>query len=337
LNFIRPKLQNPNKILQGFGIPHSALLSVIFGMMVLSFPIGAYVMYHSEIGDDINFEYPLNQFEIYVAGIGFSIPIDIEIGDAFIVLWSIYIIFFAIAMVGPKEGFFKTMSSLLSKGKLKAKSNYMVAVTIGFSILIFVSAIINFIQEGFGISTIPPGVENDLIQFFYVSLAPITEEIGFRVILIGLPLVAFYSHRTSIKSFLKSLWSPSDNLHIYETRKAIILIIVVAAFFGLSHIISGEPWSEGKFAQATASGIILGWLYFRYGLISAILVHWATNYFVFSYVNFISQINLISIEDTFSHSLVSTMELIFLISGGLSISILLVHFFYSKRESKLEI
>ncbi len=312
-------------------------MSVIFGMMVLSFPIGAYVMYHSELGDDINFEYPLNQFEISVAGIGISIPIDIEIGDAFIVLWSIYVIFFVMAMVGPKDGFFKIMSSLLSKGKLQTKSNYMVAVITGFSILIFVSAVINFIQEGFEISTIPPVVENDLIQFFYVSLAPITEEIGFRVILIGLPLVAFYSHRTSIKSFFKSLWSPSDNLDIYEPRRAIILIIIVAIFFGLSHIISGEPWSDGKFAQATISGIILGWLYFRYGFISAILVHWATNYFIFSYVNFISQINSISMQEAFSHSLVNTMEIIFLISGALSISILLINFFYSRRESKLEV
>ena len=108
-------------------------------------------------------------------------------------------------------------------------------------------------------------------------------------------------------------------------------------FFGLAHIISGEPWSSGKFAQATVSGIILGWLYFRYGLISAILVHWATNYFIFSYVDFISQINLISVEDAFSHSLISTMEIIFLISGALSISILLINYFYSKRKPILDI
>jgi hypothetical protein len=276
-------LQNPNKILQGIGIPHSALLSVIFGMMVLSFPLGAYVMFQSELGDDINFEYPIKPFELFT----------IEIGDAFIVLWSTYIIFFTIAMLGPKQEFIKTLSSFLSYGKLKTQKNYMVAVTKWFSILILVSAIINFIQEGFGVSTTPPAVENDLIQFFYVSLAPITEEIGFRVFLIGIPLVAFYSHKTSIKHFFKGLWSPSDNLHIYESRRAIILIIIVAIFFGLAHIISGEPWSSGKFAQASASGMILGWLYFRYGLISAILVHWATNYFVFSYVNFISQVNLI--------------------------------------------
>ena len=327
MNFIRPKLQNPNKILQGIGIPHSALLSVIFGMMVLSFPLGAYVMFQSELGDDINFEYPINLFEIFT----------IEIGDAFIVLWSVYIIFFTIAMLGPKQEFIKTLSSFLSYGKLKTQKNYMVAVTKWFSILILVSAIINFIQEGFGVSTTPPAVENDLIQFFYVSLAPITEEIGFRVFLIGIPLVAFYSHKTSIKHFFKGLWSPSDNLHIYESRRAIILIIIVAIFFGLAHIISGEPWSGGKFAQASASGIILGWLYFRYGLISAILVHWATNYFVFSYVNFISQISLISVEDAFSHSLINTMEIIFLISGVLSIGILLTNYFYSKPAPILDI
>jgi len=81
----------------------------------------------------------------------------------------------------------------------------------------------------------------------------------------------------------------------------------------------------------------LGWLYFRYGLISAILVHWATNYFVFSYVNFISQISLISVEDAFSHSLINTMEIIFLISGVLSIGILLTNYFYSKPAPILDI
>jgi len=301
------------------------MLSVIFGMMFLSFPLGAYVMFHSEIGDDINFNFPLEQFEIF------------SIGDAFIVLWCVYIVLFTIAMLGPKEGFLKNLSAFLSHGKLKTKTNYMVGITKWFSILILISAVINFIQEGFGISTVPPAVESNIIQFFYVSLAPIAEEIGFRVFLIGLPLFAFYSHKSSVKHFFKALWSPSSNLHIYESRRAIILIIIVAVFFGLAHIISGEPWSGGKFAQATASGIILGWLYFRFGLISAILVHWAVNYFIFSYVHFISQINLISVENSFSHPLINTMEIIFLISGVLSISILLINYFNSKKEQVLDI
>ena len=309
----------------------------MFGMMFLSFPLGAFVMFNSELGDDINFEFPINQFEIFVAGIGFSIPIEVEIGDAFIFLWSTYIILFTIAIFGPKEGFLKTLSSFLSQGKIKLNTNYMVGITTWFSVLILLSAIINFIQEIFGVSTIPPPVKNDLLQFFYVSLAPITEEIGFRVILIGLPLFVLYSKRTSVRHFFKCLWSPSTNLQIDESKRAIILIIIVAIFFGLSHIISGESWSNGKFVQATVSGIILGWVYFRYGLISAILVHWGTNYFIFSYVSFISEISFISVENAFSHSLINTMEIIFLISGVLSIGVLLANYFYSKQKTSLEI
>ena len=313
------------------------MLSVMFGMMFLSFPLGAYVMFNSELGDDINFEFPINQFEVFVAGIGFSIPIEVQMGDAFIFLWSTYIILFTIAMFGPKEGFLKTLTSFLSQGKIKMNANYMVSVTTWFSILILISAIINFIQETFGVSTVPPPVKNDLLQFFYVSLAPITEEIGFRVILIGIPLFALYSKRISIGYFFKGLWSPSINLQIYESRRAIILIIIVAVFFGLSHIISGESWSNGKFVQATVSGMILGWLYFRYGLISAILVHWGANYFIFSYVNFISEINFISVENAFSHSLINTMEIIFLITGVLSVGVLLANYFYSKQKTSLEV
>ena len=48
------------------------------------------------------------------------------------------------------------------------------------------------------------------------------------------------------------------------------------------HIVfSDDAWSTGKLAQAAASGIIIGWVYFRYGLVSAVLIHWATNYFIF--------------------------------------------------------
>ena len=330
-------MNKQNKLLQGFGIPHSALMSVIFGMMFVSFPLGVFVIFNSDFGNDINYEYPLNEFELFVAGFGISVPIDIQIGDAFIVLWCLYLILFTIAMFGPKEGFLKTLSSLLSHGKLQAQSNYMVAVTKWFSILILISAIINVIQEGMGITITPPPVENDLIQFFYVTLSPITEELGFRVLLIGLPLVLFYSYKSSFKHFFKSLWHPFENLHIVDKKRALILIILVAVFFGLSHIFSGDPWSNGKFAQATASGIILGWLYFRFGLVSAILVHWATNYFVFAYVDFISQVSFISVEKAFSHPLVNTMEIIFVIAGILSIGILIISKFYLKPQTRLEI
>ncbi|MEK6831307.1 MAG: CPBP family intramembrane glutamate endopeptidase, partial [Thermoproteota archaeon] len=70
-------------------------MSVIFGMMLLSFPFGVFVVFNTDIGDDINFQYPLNNLDIFKE-LGYLTPFDIEIGDVFIVLWSIYAILFTI-------------------------------------------------------------------------------------------------------------------------------------------------------------------------------------------------------------------------------------------------
>ena len=329
-------MQNSNKILQAFGIPYTALLSVIFGLLLVSFPIGIYVVFETEIGGDINYEYPLTHLELFDGTELHHAPIDVSIGDAFVVLWIFYIILFVIATLGPKNGFLKSLSPIISFGKYDNKPNYMIGVLKWFSILIFISILINFVQEEFDITITSPLIDNDLTQFFYVSLAPLLEEFGFRLILIGIPLFALYSHKFSPKHFIKCLWNPS-NLDLHDTKKAIFLIILVGILFGLGHIAVGDSWSEGKFAQAAASGIILGWAYLRYGFVAALLIHWATNYFVFSYANFISQLNFISIEDAFSHSLMSSLELLFLITGALSIFILFVNRFYSKKVPDLEI
>ena len=97
----------------------------------------------------------------------------------------------------------------------------MINIIKWFSILVLISAAITIIQESFGIITTPPHVTNDLILFLQISLAPLTEEIGFRLILIGIPLFLIYSHKHSLPFFFKSLWSPYSNLHIYENKKAI--------------------------------------------------------------------------------------------------------------------
>jgi len=329
-------LQNSNKILQALGIPFTALLSVLFGLLLISFPIGIFVVFESEIGGDINYEYPFTHLELFDGTEMYQAPIDVSIGDAFVILWTFYVVIFVIAMLGPKHGFLKSLSSIISFGKFDSKSNYLISVTTWFSILIFISILINFIQEQFDIVTIPPPVENDLIQFFYVSVAPLVEEFGFRIILIGVPVFFIFSQKTSAKYFIKCLWNPAT-LDIPNSKKVFSLIIFVGIVFGFAHIALGEPWSEGKFAQAVASGIILGWVYLRYGFVSSLLIHWATNYFIFSYALFISQLNYISIEDAFSHSLMSSLELLFLVTGVLSICILFVRKFYSKKVYDLEI
>jgi membrane protease YdiL (CAAX protease family) len=207
----------------------------------------------------------------------------------------------------------------------------MFAITKWLSVLVLVSAIINVIQESFGIVTVPPLGDNDLIQFFYVSLAPIFEEFIFRIILIGIPLFALYSSRASIRYFLKCLWTPSS-LNILDSKKAIFVIVFVGILFGFAHIAFGDSWSDGKFAQATAGGIILGWVYLRYGFVASLLIHWATNYFIFAYAHFISQINYVPLELAFSNPLMFTLEILFLFAGILAICILILNKFYLKNN-----
>ncbi|MCV0431636.1 CPBP family intramembrane glutamic endopeptidase [Nitrosopumilus sp.] len=329
-------MQNSNKIIQSIGIPFTALLSVIFGLLLVSFPIGIYVVFETDVGGDINYEFPLTHLSLFENTDLYQSSIDVSVGDAFTLLWVFYLALFTLAILGPRHDFFKILTPIISFGKYDTYANYMIGVTKWFSILILISAVINFVQEGFGMEIVPPLVDNDLIQFFYVTLAPLIEEFSFRLILVGIPLFALYSSKSSAKYFVRCLWNPSI-LNIDDSKKALLLILFVGILFGFSHIAFSDSWSSGKFAQAAASGIILGWVYLRYGFVASLLIHWATNYFVFSYVNFISQINMISIDEAFSHSLMSTLEILILVAGVFSICILFVNRFNSKRESDLEV
>ena len=323
-------------ILHGFGIPFSALTSVIFGLMIVSFPLGAYAIFNSDIGNDIDYSFPLEKFDIFIAGINIQLPIEYEIGDVFIIFWGIFIILFIITFLGPKKNFIKSISGILSNENNSFTDNCMLNVIKWFSILVLISTLITIIQENFGIVTEPPNIENDLILFLQISIAPITEEIGFRVILIGIPLFLIYSHKSSLKFFFKSLWSPYSTLHIYEKKKSIGIIVIVGIFFGAAHVLSGEPWTAGKILQASVGGVILGWVYFRYGLSAAIILHWATNYFIYSYLFLISELNGISIHDASSHSMIGTFEIILIISGMISAIMLFLNYKNSHKHSVIQ-
>ena len=324
-------MQNPNKILQLVGIPFTALLSVIFGLLLISFPIGIYIVFETNIGNEINYDYPITHLDIFHETNFYQSSFDLSIGDVFVFLWVFYLVIFVISIFGPKQSFLKSISSLISMGHYDVKLNYMFAITKWLSVLVLISALINFIQESFGIITVPPLGDNNLIQFFYVSLAPLLEEFIFRILLVGIPLFVLYSGRASLRYFLKCLWTPTS-LNILDSKKAIFVIVFVGVVFGFAHIAFSDSWSEGKFAQATAGGIILGWVYLRYGIVASLLIHWATNYFIFAYAHFISQINYVPLEAAFSNPLMSTLEFLFLSSGILTVCILILNKFYLKKS-----
>ena len=323
--------------MQVLGIPYAALISVIFGLMIISFPIGAFIVFNSDVGNEIGFDFPIKGFDFFLAGINYKIPIEFELGDAFIVIWCLYLVLFTIAILGPKKNVLSVIVSLLTVSENFTKSNYLTTIIKWFTIIIVISGIINFIQESINITIQPPEQKNRLTQFYGVSAAALVEEIGFRVLLIGLPLFLMYSRKASGRLFLQSLWNPYENLNIDKLTKVLPLIVAVGIFFGAAHVLSGEPWSAGKISQATASGIIIGWVYFRYGLLPAILIHWATNYFLFAFVFLISYTNGISVQSAFSHSFMTSLEILLVITGVISLVMMVINYRGSKKEEKLKI
>ena len=186
------------------------------------------------------------------------------------------------------------------------------------------------VQQWFGITTVPPPSENDLLQFLGITVSPVFEETAFRLILIGIPLFLLYSKKGSARLFFRSLWNPSS-LQMADSKKAAILVVAVGIFFGLSHIVSDQSWSNGKFAQAAISGIIIGWVYYKYGFVASTLIHWSTNYLIYSYGYFVSSVNEIPVSIAFSHSLLGTIEILFVITGVISIAMMLIEY----RQKKI--
>lgn len=292
-------------------------------------------MFNSDIGKEITYQFPTNGFNIFLGGISFTIPISFDIGEAFVLAWIAFLVLFIISFLGPKDSFLRILSQSMSSGLRNMKENGLVSMISWFSILVLASEIIDRIQSSFGITMESPKIQNDLMQFFYLTSSPLTEEIGFRILLIGIPLFLIYSQKSSVSLFFKTLWRPSEYLKITDHRKTIAIIVAVGIFFGASHIISGNPWSSGKFAQAAISGIIIGWVYTRYGFAPAVLIHWSTNYFVFSYMYFISILGQVPVENALSNPFSNTLEGIILVIGILALMIKILYYIEDRNRLKI--
>ena len=85
----------------------------------------------------------------------------------------------------------------------------------------------------------------------------------------------------------------------------------------------GEPWSAGKVAQATAAGVILGWAYYRYGIVVAVLVHIMVNYMLFALMYSIVAISGATIKEVQDSQFLGTIEILMVVSGIVAVVVLI--------------
>ncbi|MEM3584701.1 MAG: CPBP family glutamic-type intramembrane protease [Nitrososphaerales archaeon] len=243
----------------------------------------------------------------------------------FITLWLFYLILFIKAIQGPRLPLNKVPRLTLNHGLKYIFDNTLSTLAVTFSALFSITFFIMFLQESIGIPTGSLPRLDPILMFVATSIAPIEEEIIFRVTIIGSISIILLLIRRMHFNPLKVLWHPSR--YILELgKKADIKIIYSSIFisgilFGYAHIAFGAGWEIGKVTQAFLAGTILGLIYFFYGFHGAVLLHWSFNYFMDSFYYY----------ESFTYSILFIYLIIF---GMASILFLLI---YSLRLVEREI
>lgn len=126
---------------------------------------------------------------------------------------------------------------------------------------------------------IPQGLADasDLSLFIGLAHASVWEELVTRVLLLGLPLLLVHvaGRGRPEQSPLRYLLGSGHTLD----GTALAFLLFSSAVFGIAHL---PAWNLWKLPSAAVSGIAMGYLFLRYGLVASITFHFLTDYLLAS-------------------------------------------------------
>jgi len=220
---------------------------------------------------------------------------------------SIYSVCFVKA-TRSNGGFVQSLRTISKGTRPNSLPNWLALMPIVASGLLIVVLLLGVLQDLFGVSTgsLPTNDPTALVSG--LAVAPIAEEIGFRILVLGLVtgiLVAMKIGRNiaqgtkmptpvQIGTFFSALVSPGyakERVGLLSVRtgglKGIgisewIFLGITSIVFGLYHILGSSGWGPGKFLTAALSGFSLGIVFLAYGAFADILLHW---FFDFYFLN----------------------------------------------------
>ncbi len=281
--------------------------------------IGIFVVFFTNLGRDVTWQSNVSLNFLLLNMMGIS-NLQFDLGITFILFWFIYLAIYLISIYKPFFLFEGFLDMQLYKKKFRyfgiSTSNYLFIAIQWFSGYFLLSIIIDLVQQRFGIHIGNPSLNNPLISFFYLTAAPLNEEILFRVIFLGIPLsLILFRYRNS---FISTIIHPGKNLSVETSRDRNLLFLIIflnSVFFGLAHVIFGGNYEIGKITQASLGGLFLGWLYYRYGLGTSIIFHWISNYVLFSYGLFGSVLFNLSWSEESNNYFLMPISIAFFIVG----------------------
>ncbi|CAN5885892.1 hypothetical protein BH23THE1_BH23THE1_01640 [soil metagenome] len=269
---------------------NNILLVIVILVTAFSFLIGVFLVFFTNIGGDVHWysDVPLDFLIFVIFGLN---SISFNLGISFMFFWIVSLACYLFCFLKPISilhlSSVKKPFQMFGLERIRIQRDNYLAITISwFSGYFVLSILIDVIQQLFGVKLGNPLTANPLLSFFYLSAAPLNEELFFRVLLLGIPLFLLLIPFGK-GLILSTLYHPYKNISFKKGKYTSIAIAIIIALnslvFGLSHVLFGGGYEIGKITQAGLGGIIIAWLYYRYSLSSAITFHWISNYVFFAY------------------------------------------------------
>jgi len=248
---------------------------------VISFPFGFYTVFFTSLSQTFTASTPVPSVQIFLGPLVQAVPIGGSIGSIFAAACVVYAAMLLLATL-QGSSLPRSMRRAFADGPGALFSNTLLATLLSMGFLYFTILVIDTVETSGGIPV--GGLSGDAMNLFAsLTIAPLREEFGFRVLIIGTAAFLVSIARPAGPT-LRAFWRPSasyEGVQRVGAPWAVIGFALLASsvMFGLLHIISGSGWEIGKLPEATFAGVVLGYLYIRYGFHVAVLVHWGIDYF----------------------------------------------------------
>jgi hypothetical protein len=261
-------------------IVFAAFLGLTMVLVLLSIPAGLYTVLSGRLSSTVGPGTFLRPY-LWVGPVVAFLPAVFSAGSWFVILTAIYSAMLGYMLWQTRRPLAAILASVREGPASLFSSPFLVAmISIGF--LAFTASIIDQSTAAAGVPI--GGVKGDPLRLFVgFTTSPLTEEFGFRVVLIG-SIALILSLGRGWKSGVNALWRPSSAVEGAAVGSGATLLIWAATgfsamTFGACHVVCGNTWDIGKLPEATYGGIVLGYLYVRYGFHVAVIAHWGIDYF----------------------------------------------------------
>lgn len=272
--------QRPSPIESLFIAILVALLLFTAVLVVASFPIGIYTVFFTSLSSQFSAASVVQGIYIFIGPVEAILPLAGSLGGFFIGLSVVYAAMIILA-ARQGRGMLSAVKASFTEGVGALFSNTFFATLFSIGFLGFTILVIDTVETSGGIPI--GGLSGDAMQLFMsLTIAPLREELGFRMIMVGIPALALCFGRSWTQA-LKSLWRPSAAYEGEVNATYSQVIIAVAAVvssitFGAVHVLSGAGWEIGKLPEAAFAGGVLCYVYIKYGFHVAVLTHWGIDY-----------------------------------------------------------